>query len=104
MRVQRKLYGPKGTLLGTVVYPRELDDLLRRHGSARFAILPELGAITERVELAPLDLQKGQLSWEWREQGAVRLYGISLEEWEKIPGHSFAPSAAYLRSIIEGGS
>ena len=33
--------------------------------------------------------------------GAVELIGCSLEEFERVPGCSFAPGAAYLRSIIE---
>lgn len=35
-----------------------------------------------------------------RVKGAVQLHGATPEEFEKIPGCSFAPGAAYLRSLL----
>ena len=44
------------------------------------------------------------LSRNWDHPGALILDGCSLEEFEQQPGCSFAPSAAYLRSLLsEGG-
>lgn len=105
MTVRRKLYGPRGTLLGTIGYPAWLDDELRLRGGARFAVLPEIRLPADRgTEMVVPDIRHGVLTWEWREAGAVRLDGMTLEEWERIPGHTFSPGAGYLRSIVEGKS
>lgn len=44
-----------------------------------------------------------QRDYEYRD--GVRLHGeVTLEELEKVPGWHFAPSAAYLRSLVTEAS
>jgi len=98
----RKLVSHKGTMLGVITFPAQWEDYLNMHDSVQFPIrqplqtvyttnIPEFTNVIGHIYRVPHELLKD----------AVALAGISLEEFEKQPGCSFSPSAAYLRSIIE---
>lgn len=106
-----KLESEKGTLLGTVTIPFDWADKLRtRNGVCEFYLQTPLApryfestSINGPLPLPDLMLKKGALFTSPRYYPAqtLFLYGVTLEEFETIPGCSFAPSAAYLRSIME---
>ena len=100
--VQRKLYDRRGTLLGLVVIPYDWDDYLRRQRGYRF-VVTKPRSLRDYLETPskPQEFRTADVVLSRHENGAVELYGISLEEFETLPGCSFSPSAAYLRSIIE---
>lgn len=101
----RKLVSRTGTLLGTITYPADWEMSRRRYGG--------------RIRLAawaPLKLSFAEMSpdetvavrdfgisdaHDWHFPDAVMLWGMTPEEFEKQPGCSFSPSAAYLRSLAE---
>lgn len=97
--VTYKLYSWKGTLLGSITVPDFWAKYLRETGYFRF---PVHGPVRP---YGPLDdipsIKIGCLSASHDDRSGVVLDGISLEEFERMNGCSFSPSAAYLRSILE---
>lgn len=99
-----KLVSPNDTLLGHIDVPHHWGAILGKVGRVRSAVLnrvsldwaehtdaqavmPDVKTVT--IVIAP-----------WSQYiGAVRLADGTLEEFETMPDCSFAPSAAYLRSI-----
>jgi hypothetical protein len=98
----RKLYSRNGTLLGTISYPEEYDLWLCERGSFTF-VKDESFKVSDYFAIDPSmpDYKTITIYFYNRERGAVCLYGINPEEFEKIRDCSFAPSASYLRSVIE---
>ena len=98
-----KLISDAGTLLGTITFPEGISDILAANECAVFAIM-------EPVPVSPLDapvslhatLSHVRLCWarNWPVRDGLHLDGISIERFEQIPGCSFAPGAAYLRSLF----
>jgi len=100
----RKLYSRAGTVLGTVTYPAELDLYIRKQRGVRVRFAAAMpGFYDPAVHISPtvrtfeLFLHSGNHA----EKEGLQLQGITLEEFERQPGCSFAPSAAYLRSVVE---
>lgn len=101
----RKLYSARGTLLGTIIYPDSWDDTLCENGCVRFSTHPRM-TFRQMLDAPPHELvtiRTAALRKSFEASGAVRLEGITLEEFEQIDGCTFMPGAGYLRSIIEGG-
>lgn len=103
----RKLFSRKGTLLGTVTMPEHFEYYLKREGGFRFAIHDPLrfrSYFSEESSREAVTVKTGVVhTVDHYEKGAVCLIGISPEEWEKIPGCTFHPGAAYLRSLLDEG-
>lgn len=107
MAATHKLVSAKGTLLGTITIPNREDQLLRERGGVQIAYMAGLSllamgydpyaSVPETTQI--VTIHRSDCS-EYRD--AVAMYGVTLEEFERMPGYSFAPSAAYLRSLIEG--
>jgi hypothetical protein len=106
----RKLVSRKGTILGTITFPDHWVPRMEEYrGSAvRFHYeSPEERASLRRF-LAPatgheIHLQRvAGIVQSWGMRDAVELLDITPEEFETMPGCSFAPGAAYMRSLIEG--
>jgi len=107
----RKLYSDRGTYLGLVTYPDEWERYLGDpdRGFIRF----QSTTVPERHEElrafwsdAPMPMTRPLAVAELRrcdhlEYGAVRLYGANPEQFERIQGCAFMPSAGYLRTLIE---
>ncbi len=101
----------KDTLLGTFTMPYERTHALLtqpRWQELRFMVLnlrcafsslnysddmSHLTATHKTVTIRPA----GGLE----HRDGYNIFGITPEEWEKIPGHTFAPSAGYIRSLLE---
>lgn len=103
-----KLESEKGTLLGTVTIPFDWADRLRNRGGVCEFYLPSASPIMSWDKLPDptnpvFTIKRGALftSPKYYSPQTLHLYGVTLEEFETIPGCSFAPSAAYLRSIVE---
>ncbi len=100
-----KLVSRKGTLLGTVTMPRRVEIDLYERGGVRFYVMPPLRYLMYSGEdaMLPATVRVGAIYWTYHGElgDVVMLDSISVEEWEKIPDHTFAPSAAYLRSLLE---
>lgn len=102
----RKLYSPTGTYLGVVTYPDHLERYLREHGNAQFhgdkpPSADELIAmLTSRAPVAATERKIGRLAFRHDYEGGVTLHGVSIEEFEELPGFAFAPSMTYIRSLI----
>ena len=100
-----KLESQQGTILGTITIPYLWADYLRTSERVSFCIGPifldecssESGPYDTRVTLRHGLLVQSRGS----HPDALVLFGATLEEFERLPGCSFAPGAAYLRSIIE---
>ena len=100
-----KLESSQGTILGTITIPYLWADYLCTSDRVSFCIGPifldecssESGPYDTRVTLRHGLLVQSRGS----HPDALVLFGATLEEFERLPGCSFAPSAAYLRSIIE---
>lgn len=89
-------------LLGTVAYPAEWDPILRSQRSVRFMAEPlRIRALDffESPDESPT-YRFGTLYESYCEQGAVGLDGVSVEEFERLPGCSFSPSLAYIRNLL----
>lgn len=105
-----KLISAKGTLLGTITYPEYWEMERNSHrGSVRRAYCLGLSFREMQADVAiPLMtptvkqfvIERGH-SFDYPD--AVMLWGITPEEFEQMPGCSFAPGAGYLRSLVEGG-
>ena len=104
-----KLVSRKGTLLGTVSIPDGAAQYLhdRSHYFAKMSVLPRLRLppYPSPEVSALVDVQTVTFVRSHAYRDAIEIHGISLEEFEKLPGCSFAPGAGYLRSIVtEGGA
>lgn len=102
-----KLVSSKGTLLGVLTVPGRFAAELTATGRTYFVL-------TEPVSLSSyLDVQRAviqnckqvliQMSYRWDYLDAVELHGATPEEIERYPGFAFAPSAAYMRSLLSEG-
>ena len=100
-----KLQSCHGAILGTITIPYLWADYLCTSDRVSFCIGPIfLGECSS--ESSPYDtrvtLRHGLLvQSRGSHPDALVLFGATLEEFERLPGCSFAPGAAYLRSIIE---
>jgi hypothetical protein len=101
-----KLISEKGTLLGVLTVPHYVADMLAVREIVQFVIDPPVCFTRSFFDEAippPHVVHEGLIvrtaRAEFRQDG-VQIYGVSLEELEKVPGWSFSPSAAYLRSLI----
>ena len=97
-RTTFKLQSYRGAVLGTITVPERWAKFLHTRGSYEFCIAITLRSIHDDTEAT---LRQAVLTTSECYPGAVELIGCSLEEFERVPGCSFAPGAAYLRSIIE---
>jgi len=104
--VTRKLVSRKGGPLGTITYPAEWEAerrLPQRRGFLRVVMwqpvgLADLEASSVEVEIDTFVIHD---AFHPEHPGAVMLEGVSLEAFERQPHCSFAPGAAYLRSLVE---
>jgi hypothetical protein len=96
----RKLVSQKGTMLGVITFPAKWEERLNEGRSVHFHIYQPLRAFPAPGESEMF--RRGMICSTSHElmKDAVMLAGINLEEFEMQPGCSFAPSAAYLRSIV----
>lgn len=100
--VSRKLYSRKDTLLGTISYPAHWDLTLKKQRWVRFyAYDPKARWYSPELSSETVHARVGVLERMYADHDGVYLHEISLEEFERIPGCSFSPSAAYLRSLME---
>lgn len=99
----RKLVSRKGTLLGTVTFPSHWGETIEAQEGVRFHLRKPL-RISDMLADASVEalIQTGVLykAHDYIHRDALILDGVTLEEFEAMPGCSFSPSAAYLRSII----
>ena len=99
--MQVKLFSDKDTLIGLISFPSTWGYYLRENGSVTFPVSPRLEPVgfglADSVPL--IEIRHGALYQNG--YGGVILCGISIEEFETLPGCSFSPSMAYLRSIVE---
>ena len=107
----RKLVSRKGTLLGTITFPdhwmeRWQSSSLRGESVWMFAIIPPmtLRSYTDMSADLQVSFKQGGLSraFSYQYPDALELHGVTLEEFEQVPGCSFAPGAGYLRSLLDG--
>ena len=99
----RKLYSARVTMLGTIIYPDHWDEALCETGCVRFSAQPRM-SFRQMLEAAPNELvtiRTAALRKSYEASGAVRLEGITPEEFEQIDGCTFMPGAGYLRSLLE---
>ncbi len=98
-----KLVDQHGTILGVITIPGHWDECLAESRSVRFAVCdgPPIRAYQDFDPSAAILVQYGGLTRSYAMRGALELWGISLEQFEKMDGCTFSPSAAYLRSIME---
>jgi hypothetical protein len=100
----RKIYSQKGTLLGTVTYPEEWDSQVVQRGGFRIAFFVDKRSIRELLEtdaIAVPDVRTLLIVPSVHEKGAVKIIGVSMEEFEQMPFCSFQPGASYIRSLME---
>jgi hypothetical protein len=96
-----KLASPKGTLLGSVTFPAFWLSYLNVSGVVEFSTVGDLGTVfRDHGVVGQVVLARGVLERSQHVPDAVVLSGMSLEEFERLPGCSFAPGAAYLRSVV----
>ena len=88
-----KLESAKDTILGTITIPWHWAEVIRLKGEVSF-FLPH-GREHFPVRCAQLVESSGL------HPDALELIGCDLEEFERLPGCSFAPGAAYLLSILD---
>ena len=99
----RKLYSARGTMLGTIIYPDWWDEALCETGCVRFSVQPRM-TFRRMLEATPDDIvtiRTAALRKSYDANGAVRLEGITPEEFERLDGCVFMPGAGYLRSLLE---
>src|SRR6185369_11993165 len=100
----RKLVSKDGTVIGTVAFPNHWLYWLSNRQAVRFMVPQPMIARYGDAGMAHCDLSvaAGMLcDWQTKiGEAAVLLVNIDLETFETVPGCSFAPSAAYLRSIV----
>lgn len=107
-----KLVSRRETLLGTVTVPLRWASMLLRDRSGwpevRFHYWPDGRGSMFRAYLeeeSTLTYSMGAIRYhDWTPEfgPAVELLGITPEQFERLEGCSFAPSAAYIRSLLEG--
>ncbi len=103
-----KLISPKDTLIGHIDVPDIWEEWFKRGGAASAAIAPRFAAcammpsnVSPVIDIKTVTLVKAGWS---QYPDAVYLREGSIEEMERLPGVSFSPSMAYLRSQLpEGG-
>jgi hypothetical protein len=100
-----KLISNRDTLLGTIVFPYEWEDLGKVYGgsfSFQLGRLIRAGEMEARINV-PVDLRTVGIVWRKHPDHGpvVILHGITPEEFEKIPNCSFQPGAGYIRSLME---
>ena len=102
--VTRKLISRRGTLLGTVTIPASWAEAIDRDRLLRF-YRPPARLLTYSAETVPETIAVGILALAHHIEypAAVILHGLTPEEFETLPGCSFAPGAAYLRSLLGDG-
>ncbi|SRR5712691_3679456 len=96
-----KLCSARGSLLGVIGVPDEIGDWIERRDVARAPYYPGLPVCVHWRDADIIDIKSVTIVRSHHRPGAVEIHGMSLEEVEQMPGFSFAPSAAYLRSMIE---
>ncbi|MGI4943677.1 MAG: hypothetical protein ACRYHQ_24450 [Janthinobacterium lividum] len=98
-----KLISPRDTVLGTITIPHSMANALDAHETVNF--LPPYeppGYMLPDPGIAPAPrFHFGTLLRSYTVQGGVMLRGLSIEQFERMPGCAFAPGAAYLRSLLE---
>ena len=92
-----KLQSYRGAILGTIAVPERWAKFLHTRGSYEFYVSTPPQSIYDN----DTTLRQAVLTTSECYPGALELIGCTLEEFERVPGCSFAPGAAYLRSIIE---
>lgn len=99
-----KLISPKDTLLGHIDVPEHFAQSYERRDAISFAIAPRpsIGellttGVAHTVNIKSITLVKA--SWS-QYPDAVYLCEGTIEDFERLPGCSFSPSIAYLRSQI----
>ena len=96
-RTTFKLQSYRGAILGTITVPERWAKFLHTRGSYELYVsTPPQSIYGDKTILRQIILTMSE-----RHPGAVELIGCSLEEFERVPGCSFAPGAAYLRSVVE---
>jgi hypothetical protein len=98
-----KLISPRGTLLGVLTVPDEIAHELGRRDYVRFALMPPFDVRAYFDNTPPAACAEATIArchhLEFGRDG-VQVFGVSIEDLEKRPGWSFAPSAGYLRSLM----
>jgi hypothetical protein len=100
-----KLKSPAGTLLGTIAIPAHWENNIRRYGRVEFEVREQVcfrdhasvgasGCRSLTIRHVMLTQSNGNYP------DALVLCGLSLEEFETLPGCIFMPGAAYLRSVV----
>jgi hypothetical protein len=110
-----KLLSPKRTLLGVVTFPDRFEDVLMRQCRERGYAYLRFKAVSpeERSRLMLYIPDQGEtISYKigcirmFYDHGfddrCVELDGITVKEFEQLPGCTFAPSMAYLETLIGG--
>jgi hypothetical protein len=97
-----KLESVAGAILGTVTVPTHWIDLIQKLGGVQLCFSGAVSKYVEHDDDGTVVLRHAAL---YPSRGnypdALMLVGASLEEFERIPGCSFTPGAAYLRSVVE---
>src|SRR5690349_9252485 len=101
-----KLESTEGTLLGTIMIPASWDDKLRLRGRMEFFVpepvaADECGLLRDRSHANSTLMVRHALMTRsnGNHRDALMLFGVSPEEFERLPGCAFMPGAAYLRSV-----
>ena len=92
-----KLESPSGTLLGTITIPARWAERLRERTMIQFPLSSLSYYDTDDGAL----LRCGMLAQSTgNHPNALMLFGITPDEFERLPGCAFMPGAAYLRSVM----
>jgi hypothetical protein len=100
-----KLESSAGTLLGTIAIPAHWENSIRRYGRVELAVREEIYHRDYASVDAPLcrsvkTRHAALTQSNGNHPGALVLCGLTLEEFETLPGCLFMPGAAYLRSVL----
>lgn len=114
-----KWISSRGTVLGTLTVPDSFAsklDWCDPWETVAFTVNDPIRQLLDRpmddtavarFGMMPVDVAYCRLSMRDGSYGhsrdAVELVGVTPEQIEKLPGFRFAPSAAYIRSLLEGG-
>lgn len=97
-----KLESQNGTILGTVTIPLHWAEHIQNQGKAElFFSDPSSKYAQHHADGTVMIRQALIYPSDGNYPDALRLVGASLEEFERIPGCSFMPGAAYLRSMVD---